>query len=223
MYSKKYIDIITLALIIIIFILINIYQFQIQSNIEKLLNQTQNTQEILNQDSKEQDTNNIIVEQAPIVEELPTVEETPVVEEVPMAKVVSVEETEVVYPADWYVMIPSIDLVAPVRQGTTTEILSKSVGHFEESPVLKGNVCLAAHNRGYEMNFFEKIKNLLLNDIIVYQYGDIQKSYAVSNITIIKETDWSYIEGSNENKITLITCVENEPEYRLCVQAIEIK
>ena len=30
-----------------------------------------------------------------------------------------------------------------------------------------------------------------------------------------------FLEKTEENTITLITCVENEPEYRRCVQAIE--
>ena len=40
--------------------------------------------------------------------------------------------------------------------------------------------------------------------------------------TIIKDTDWSYLQETKENKLTLITCVENEPKYRRCIQAIEI-
>jgi len=40
---------------------------------------------------------------------------------------------------------------------------------------------------------------------------------------IIYETDWSMIENTEDNRITLITCVENREEYRLCVQAKEIK
>ena len=35
--------------------------------------------------------------------------------------------------------------------------------------------------------------------------------------------DLSKIEETKENRITLITCVENMPEYRLCIQAEEIK
>ena len=217
MYTKRYIDIITLALVIIIFILINIYQFQIKTNIEELLNQSQSlvqtTQEISKINSNELINKNLIIEEKePIIEK--TEEPIAVMEEAPI-----VAET---YSEDWYIKIPSISLIAPIQQGTTTEILNKSVGHFEESPILKGNVCLAAHNRGYEVNYFEKIKNLLLNDVIVYQYGEVEKMYTVSNITIIKETDWSYVEEKG-NKITLITCVDNKPEYRLCVQATEIK
>ena len=31
------------------------------------------------------------------------------------------------------------------------------------------------------------------------------------------------LKNTDENKITLITCLENEPEYRRCIQAIEKK
>ncbi len=40
---------------------------------------------------------------------------------------------------------------------------------------------------------------------------------------IIKQTNWEYIENTKDNRITLITCVENMYEYRRCIQAIEIK
>ena len=220
MYTKKYIDVITLALVIIIFILINIYHFQTQSNIEKVINQSNyievTSEENLNKSSNLNETNEIIIEET-------YVEEISDIEKIPVAEPIDELFNEELYPKEWYLKIPTIDLVAPIQQGTTTQILNKTIGHFEESPLLNGNVCLAAHNRGYEVNFFEKIKNLLLKDIIIYQYGDIEKTYAVSNITIIKETDWSYVEeNTNQNKITLITCVENKPEYRLCVQATEI-
>ena len=38
---------------------------------------------------------------------------------------------------------------------------------------------------------------------------------------IIKDTDWSRLENTEENILTLITCVENKPEQRRCIQAIE--
>ena len=38
---------------------------------------------------------------------------------------------------------------------------------------------------------------------------------------IIKDTEWEYLDNTEENMLTLITCVENEPEYRRCVQAVE--
>lgn len=86
---------------------------------------------------------------------------------------------------------------------------------------MNGNVGLAAHNRGYPVNYFQNIKDLKFGDKIIYktQYGN--KTYLVNNIVIIEDTDWSYLKNTNENKITLITCVENEPSYRRCIQGIE--
>ena len=47
------------------------------------------------------------------------------------------------------------------------------------------------------------------------------KKYEVELSTIIEDTDWSYLQDTDENKITLITCVANKPQQRLCVQAAE--
>ena len=41
-------------------------------------------------------------------------------------------------------------------------------------------------------------------------------------LTKLKETDWSLLENTEENKITMITCIPNRREQRLCVQATEI-
>ena len=58
-------------------------------------------------------------------------------------------------------------------------------------------------------------------DEIKYTYKDIERTYIVTKHEIIQNTDWSNLEPTEENTITLITCVENEPEYRRCIQGIE--
>ena len=82
---------------------------------------------------------------------------------------------------------------------------------------------MAAHNRGYEVNYFANIKNLKLEDEIIYKYKDYKKVYKVQTMEVIKDTDWSYIKNTKDNVITLITCVENQPELRRVVQGIERK
>ena len=69
---------------------------------------------------------------------------------------------------EWFICIPKIDLKAEIVDGTTQDILNKYVGHFEETPKLNGNVALAAHNRGYDVNYFALIKDLQVNDEIYY-------------------------------------------------------
>ena len=122
---------------------------------------------------------------------------------------------------NWKIKIPKISLEASISEGTGKEVMDKYVGHFEETSKESGNVGLAAHNRGYAVNYFARIKELKEGDEIIYKYNDFEKTYTVIENKIIKDTDWEDLEETEENKITLITCVENEPEYRRCIQGIE--
>lgn len=123
---------------------------------------------------------------------------------------------------NWFLEIPKINLKANINYGTTEEVMNEFIGHFDETAVWTGNVGLAAHNRGYPVNYFGKLKELQIGDEIKYTtiYGT--KTYKVSITTIIEDTDWSYLQETNENTLTLITCVENQPKYRRCIQAVEI-
>ncbi len=123
---------------------------------------------------------------------------------------------------EWRVKIPTINVDAKICEGVTNEVIAKTVGHFEESSKWDGNVALAAHNRGYNCNFFENIKKLTKGDIIIYSTQNGIRKYKVETNKIIEETDWSYIQNTEDNRITLITCEENKREYRRCIQAIEI-
>ena len=99
--------------------------------------------------------------------------------------------------------------------------MNSFVGHFEETSKTEGNIGLAAHNRGYPKNYFQNLKKLKEGDEIIYKYNEFEKIYIVKIHKIIKDEDWSYLQNTEENTITLITCVENEPIYRRCIQAVE--
>lgn len=124
--------------------------------------------------------------------------------------------------SEWKLEIPTLNLIAPIKKGTTQEVLKTGIGHFEGTPVWNGNVSLAAHNRGYKCNFFAKLKELKIGDKIIYytKYG--KREYKVILNKVINQTDWSYVENTEDNRLTLITCVENMFEYRRCVQAVRI-
>lgn len=57
---------------------------------------------------------------------------------------------------NWTVEIPSIGLNAPISEGTSQEVMSKYVGHFENTEVWEGNIGLAAHNRRMPGKLFWK-------------------------------------------------------------------
>ena len=122
---------------------------------------------------------------------------------------------------NWIIKIPEIDLSAEIREGTSKEVMNKFVGHFEETKIEYGNIGLAAHNRGYPVNYFQNLKDLKIGSEIIYIHGNFKMNYIVQTIEIIKNTDWNYLNNTKENCITLITCVENEPKYRRCIQGVE--
>ena len=122
----------------------------------------------------------------------------------------------------WRVEIPKIGINAPIKSGTTQDVLATAVGHFPETNKWNGNVALAGNNRGYNCNFFQKIKKLKVGDSIFYHTEKGVREYKVVVNKIIYQTDWTYIQDTEDNRITLITCVENMFEYRRCVQAVEV-
>lgn len=131
------------------------------------------------------------------------------------------QENSEIITKEWCLKIPRIFLEAEISEGTSKEVMDVAIGHFEESSKTTGNVCLAAHNRGYPVNYFQNLKLLKKGDTIYYRYKEFTKEYVVTENNIIEDTDWTYLEETGENTITLITCIENEPEYRRCVRGIE--
>ena len=118
--------------------------------------------------------------------------------------------------------IEKIGLNATVKEGTTDDVLENYIGHIEETATYDGNIGLAGHNRGYEKSYFARINELEIGDTIKYKTKFYDRTYVVDNIQVIYETDWSLLESKENNKLTLITCIANKQNQRLCVQASEI-
>jgi len=115
--------------------------------------------------------------------------------------------------------IDKINFKGLVYEGTSIATLDKGVGHFENSPYFDGNVCLAGHNSKEIWANLNKLQN---GDSIIYTSFMGIKKYEVNNIVEISEKDWSLLSNTDENMITLITCIKNQPFKRLCVQAKEV-
>lgn len=118
--------------------------------------------------------------------------------------------------------IPTIFLEkAPIKEGTELSILAESIGHFTSTSIFNGNVGLASHNRGSNASYFVNIHKLKKGDMIFLEsiYGT--KKYRVETVVKISETDFTYLQETGDNRLTLITCIKNQPKKRLCVQALE--
>ena len=133
-----------------------------------------------------------------------------------------IENTVNITETKWKLEIPKINLIADISEGTSEEILNEYIGHFIDSKFWNGNVALAAHNRGYKVNYFNKIKELEQGDEIFYYFGNLQRKYKVYSTEIVEDTDLTILDNTNVNIITLVTCVENKPKLRRCVRAIEV-
>ena len=116
--------------------------------------------------------------------------------------------------------IPTLDLSVKVYQGTDSKTLAKGVGHFEETSIWNGNVALAAHNRGVN-NYFGQIHTLEIGDKITLTTKLGTRTYKVTNVSKVSETDRSGLAASSENMLTLYTCVRNQRDARWCVTAME--
>lgn len=131
----------------------------------------------------------------------------------------SLEENKKVN-SSWKLEIPKIGLEATIVEGTASSTLNKYIGHFSETLREGGNIGLAAHNGGYRVNYFANINSLVPGDIIYYTYNGVTRTYSVVSQQIIEDTNWMVFEQTGIDILTLITCVDNAPESRLCVQAI---
>ena len=116
--------------------------------------------------------------------------------------------------------IEKIGLKATVKEGSTNDILVDYIGHISETSKYDGNIGLAAHNRLNKYSYFARINELGQGDIITYKTKFGTKEYKVNNLKVIYETDWKPLEEDGTNKLTLITCIADKRNQRLCVQAI---
>lgn len=124
---------------------------------------------------------------------------------------------------EWRLVIPKINVSAEIKEGTSGEVINNYIGHFGETPKDNGNIGLIAASAGYKENYFENVKDLIEGDIIIYIKGNLKKEYKVTTNVKISQTDWSYLSNTEDNRLTLITGILEEPESRRCVQAMEVK
>ena len=123
--------------------------------------------------------------------------------------------------------IPKLNIEAPIKEGTSQEVMRTSIGHFTESDYWDGNVSLASHNSGTSMHYFQDLHQLDIGDEITYKTCLGERRYSVESTTIIDDTDWAMVIKNNNlnedsiNTITLITCINGKPDKRLCVRGVE--
>ena len=120
------------------------------------------------------------------------------------------------------VAISRAGLSAKVYEGATTESMAKGAGHYVDTAAWNGNIGLFGHNRGSNA-YFAALKNVKLSDTVTYATLKGTRTYKVTFVGNISYTDFSYLNANGDNRMTLITCIANQPTLRLCVPAVEVK
>lgn len=84
-----------------------------------------------------------------------------------------------------------------------------------------GNVCLASHNEGSYAHYFSRLHELKNGEEVIYITNMGERRYIVCENKMIYETNVDILKDTDENTITLITCVRAKRAYRRCVIARE--
>ena len=117
-------------------------------------------------------------------------------------------------------IIPRIDLTVTAYDGDTYEAMKRGIGHISSTSAWNSNVGLLGHNRGPN-DHFGRLKNLRQGDEMTYSTKLGTRVYVVQEVARISETDWSKFQYTTDNRLTLLTCVEDVPSQRIVVSAVE--
>ncbi len=104
--------------------------------------------------------------------------------------------------------IPSIDYENPVREGVSMGVLEDALGHEEDTAYIgaKGNCVIAGHRNYNFGQFFNRIDEVQVNDLIYVDTAKQTFSYVVTDIKVVEPTDLSVLEPTDEEILTLYTC-----------------
>ena len=117
--------------------------------------------------------------------------------------------------------IPTLGVNVKIFEGTDSATLAKGAGHFKDTSIWFGNVCVAGHNRGTNC-YFGDIHKLNSGDKITLTTQLGTRTYSVTSVSKVIETDTSGTAATSGNQITLYTCVRDQSAYRWCVVAQEV-
>lgn len=135
-----------------------------------------------------------------------------------------IEQAQMVDGSLGVLTIEKIGLSVNVYEGPDQmEDMSKGAAHFPHTSAWDGNVGLSAHNINFDGTdgFFKNLYQLAEGDEITYRCELGDRIYTVETVKTIDAADWSPLGHTDENRLTLITCISGKPEQRLCVQAVE--
>lgn len=120
--------------------------------------------------------------------------------------------------------IPSIQLEVPVFADTSERNLNRGAGWVEGTapPHDIGNMAIAAHRDRH----FRPLKDVAVGDLVVLQSLTGERSYRVTELSIVEPENVSSLAATEDAAVTLITCypfhfIGNAPQ-RFIVRALVV-
>lgn len=100
--------------------------------------------------------------------------------------------------------IPSLNMQAPVFDGTDEITLNRGVGRIEGTARVgePGNLGIAGHRDG----FFRVLKDIQTGDVILLDEGKKVDEYVVKQTQVVRPEDTYVLAPTNEETLTLVTC-----------------
>lgn len=133
------------------------------------------------------------------------------------------EKTEMKDGSIGVLTIESIGVSAPVYEtDDEMEAMRKGIAHYKTTSAWSGNIGLCAHNGNASYCWFHDLHKVEKGDVVIYQTALGTRTYEVTEIKEIDETDWSMLGRTEDNRITMTTCIDGKPSKRLVVQAVEV-
>lgn len=120
--------------------------------------------------------------------------------------------------------IPKLGLTVNVFETQNEmEAMTKGIAHFKTTSAWDGNVGLCGHNQNFDLTdgYFKNIHKLSEGDTLHYKTALGERSYTVTTIKEIAASDWGDLGRTEDNRLTLITCISGKSDSRLVVQAVE--
>ncbi len=104
-------------------------------------------------------------------------------------------------------VVPAIDVDAPVVEGDGWEELKMGAGHRTGSanPGERGNMVISGHNDVYG-EIFRRLEDTKIGDEVVVYAGDTPYSYVVVATMVVEPSEVSLLEPTPNATLTLITC-----------------
>lgn len=110
-----------------------------------------------------------------------------------------------------YISIPKIDIKIPIYHGTSSEVLSKGVGHLEGSSFPVGgestHAILSAHRGLPSARLFTDLDQLEVGDKFYIYILDQVYTYQVDQVLVIEPSETEALQiQDGKDLVTLVTC-----------------